>query len=134
MMLGGAGAVSVSISAATRVVLRSVFCVLLAGGPLAALAQTPDPERGRSLYEGRCVGCHEKSVHQRDSRIAKDFAQVRAAVVGWDREMGALWRAEEVDAVTRYLNDRYYRYPCPSVVCRSDRAQMRTVMVRPRQH
>jgi len=119
-----------SISALAWAVFRAVFCALLVGGPVAALAQSPELERGRALYEARCDGCHEKSVHQRDSRLAKDFSQVRAAVARWDRETGSLWRPDEVEAVTRYLNDRYYNYPCPSILCRSDRAQMRTAMVR----
>ena len=134
MALGGSVRVSMCISAATRVVLSAVFCALLAGLPLAALAQSLELERGRALYEARCDSCHEKSVHQRDARLAKDFAQVRAAVARWDRETGALWRSDEVDAVARYLNDRYYRYPCPSTVCRSDRAQMRTASVHPPRH
>jgi hypothetical protein len=119
-----------SISAVVRAVLGAGLCALLVGAPVAALAQGPELERGRALYEARCDGCHEKSVHQRDSRLAKDFAQVRAAVARWDRETGSIWRPDEVDAVARYLNDRYYRFPCPSSLCRSDRAQMRTAMVR----
>jgi hypothetical protein len=60
-------------------------------------------------------------VHARTVRSAKSFAQVRAWVVNWDRQTGALWRDDEIDAVTRYLNERYYRFPCPAQVCGTDR-------------
>ena len=97
-------------------------------GPILAAtpapAQSPELARGRALDEVRCDQCHDRSVHQRSSRKAKSFAQVRASVVRWDRQQGgALWRDDEVDLVTRYLNDRYYKFPCPASVCGSDRAQ-----------
>lgn len=123
-----------SASVRARTVLRalSLWPLLLAvlAAPLAASAQSPEVERGRALYEARCQGCHETSVHRRESRAARDFAQLRAAVVRWDREIGALWRPEEIDAVTAFLNERYYRYPCPSTVCSAARAVQRTGMVR----
>ena len=96
-----------------------------AGQPAGAgaVAQAADPARGRVLYEARCGACHDRSVHNRAARSAKTFAEVRANVARWDRELGALWRADEIDAVARYLNDTYYRYPCPQAVCGAERAQ-----------
>lgn len=93
---------------------------LLACG-MPATAAPPDAARGRALYETRCGGCHERSVHARSVRSAKSFAEVRAWVANWDRQTGGLWRDDEIDAVTRYLNDRYYRFPCPDEVCGTDR-------------
>jgi mono/diheme cytochrome c family protein len=83
----------------------------------AAMAQ-PAIERGRALYETRCIACHEKSVHQRESRKAQDFATLRREVERWSTSIGGEWRAEELDAVAEFLNDRYYRFPCPPAVCR----------------
>jgi mono/diheme cytochrome c family protein len=83
----------------------------------AAMAQ-PAIERGRALYETRCIACHEKSVHQRESRKAQDFATLRREVERWSTNIGGEWRAEELDAVAVFLNDRYYRFTCPPAVCR----------------
>lgn len=94
------------------------------GTPAFAPAAQADA-RGRALYEERCGGCHDRSVHQRSARSATDFAGVRAAVVRWDREIGALWRGDEIDAVTRYLNERYYQYPCSGPACPAPRADGR---------
>lgn len=94
-----------------------------AAGVPARAAQADD--RGRALYEARCGGCHDRSVHQRSARSATDFAAVRAAVVRWDRETGALWRGDEIDAVARYLNERYYRFPCQGPACPAPRADNR---------
>ncbi len=102
--------------------LAVLSAVTWAAAP-GAFAQSPEIARGQALYDARCGLCHDKSVHQRTPRSAKTFAEIRGFVVRWDRELGALWRADELDAVTRYLNDRYYRYSCPASVCGSERAQ-----------
>lgn len=100
--------------------------ILFAGAVLsaavpAALAQT-DLARGQVLYEARCADCHDRSVHGRPVRSAASFEEVRALVVHWQREVGAGWQPDEVDAVTHYLNERYYRFPCPTTVCGVPRA------------
>lgn len=86
-----------------------------------AAAAPPDAVPGRALYETRCGSCHDRSVHTRAARTAKSFAQLRARVANWDRQTGGLWRDEEIDSVVRYLNERYYHFPCPAQVCRTDR-------------
>lgn len=77
-----------------------------------------DFRRGRAIYETRCMGCHGTSVHNRDARRATDFAGVRAAVARFAREAGGVWEPDEIDDVAAYLNQRYYRYPCPPEVCK----------------
>ncbi len=96
---------------------RGAIAVGLALAASATVAQ-PALERGRALYETRCIACHEKSVHQRASRRADGFAALRAEVARWSATIGGEWKAEEIDAVSVYLNDRYYRFPCPPSVCR----------------
>jgi len=97
-------------------------CAVLAAatmwvGVAPSAVAAADAARGRALYETRCGGCHDRSVHARAAKAAKSFDEVRGYVVSWDRQIGRLWRDDEIDAVTRYLNERYYRYPCPAPVC-----------------
>jgi mono/diheme cytochrome c family protein len=66
-----------------------------------------DLARGKMLYEARCVGCHDKSVHNRTARKAMNVEAIRAQVVRWDAAMGGAWREPEVDDVTTYLNELY---------------------------
>jgi hypothetical protein len=94
---------------------------LLALAALIALllpAAGAQPERGRALYELRCTGCHSESVHARVKRVATDFDAVRGWVKRWDRDLKLGWSAEEIEDVTVYLNDTYYRHPCPPSVCK----------------
>jgi hypothetical protein len=102
-----------------RGVALAAVMVLAGGAPAGVTAA--DAAHGRALYEARCGGCHDRSVHARTVRAARSFDEVRGYVVNWDRQIGRLWRDEEVDAVTRYLNERYYRYPCPPAVCTTER-------------
>ena len=100
-----------------RILLASA--ALSAGPAFSAPDGTPDePGRGRALYEMRCLGCHDQSVHGRKNRTASDFGAVRAWVARWNETLSAGWSEEEIDDVARYLNGTYYRYPCPPSVCK----------------
>ena len=77
-----------------------------------------DADRGRALYESRCTECHSESVHGRAKRVAADFADVRRWVSRWSDNLGLRWGEGEIDDVSVYLNDTYYRYPCPREVCK----------------
>ena len=83
-------------------------CALLAGSAAAA-----DAERGRGLYEQRCTACHAQSVHSRAHRVAADYGEVRGWVQRWNDTLGLAWQSEDIDDVTAFLNETYYRYPVP---------------------
>lgn len=89
----------------------------------ATNAVSADATRGRALYEARCDGCHSTSVHQRAARKAGDFAGIRLQVERWDGQLGRAWRREEIDDVVVYLNERFYKYPCPASLCRAGAAR-----------
>lgn len=99
--------------------LAGATALLACGG--GARAQDDDG-RGRALYEVRCTGCHEHSVHQRGTRTAGTFDEVRGHVARWAQTVRAQWRDDEIDAVTRYLNERYYRHPCAQCGTRTMRS------------
>ncbi len=91
---------------------------------LSAAEAAADAERGKTLYETRCGACHATSVHQRNARKARSFDGLRAQVLRWSSETGGSWSAEEIDAATLYLNQRYYRFPCPQSVCKANQASL----------
>ncbi|MFA5913521.1 MAG: cytochrome C [Burkholderiales bacterium] len=105
-------------------IIAAAFASLLAGAAVPSAAQAADAERGKVLYETRCNACHESSVHNRSARKAKSFASLRAQVLRWSEQVGGSWNAEEIDAVTLYLNQRYYRFPCPQSLCKADQAAL----------
>lgn len=94
---------------------------MLACGLVALLAvpvaRAADAERGRALYEMRCLACHSESVHGRAKRVATDFEDVRAWVRRWNEHLGLRWTSDEIDDVAVHVNSTYYRYKCPPQVC-----------------
>jgi hypothetical protein len=102
----------------------SFLCLLIVGVALVAPVGSADFERGKLLYEARCVGCHDKSVHNRDARKALTIEGIQAQVRRWDAFTGGAWREDEVNDVTFYLNELFYRYPCPPAVCPDKKATL----------
>lgn len=88
----------------------------------APIVSADETLRGRALYETRCDACHDKSVHNRAARKSRNLYQVRQWVARWNAELGGAWTDEEIDAVTRYLNQRFYKFPCPALICKGDKA------------
>jgi len=93
----------------------------LAPGLSAAWAEG-GAERGKLLYETRCGACHKTSVHSRSARKATSFIALRAQVQRWSAEAGGKWTAGDIDAMTLYLNQRFYHFPCPQGMCKGNKA------------
>jgi len=88
------------------------WAALFAIAAAAAQAQAPTATaRGELLYSTHCQACHTTQVHWRDKRLATDWAGLAAQVERWQANARLGWSAEDVDAVARYLNARYYRFP-----------------------
>jgi mono/diheme cytochrome c family protein len=101
--------------------LRFPLIALAAAVPLLGAvwqADAADRDRGMVLYEARCVACHTTSVHNRENRKAKSYAEVREWVTRWSNFLGSDWGPAEIEDVSRYVNDRFYSFPCPVEVCR----------------
>jgi mono/diheme cytochrome c family protein len=91
------------------------FCsalVMVAAGVVQAQAPPPD-SRGELLYRTYCIGCHTTQVHWRGKALASDWAGLVAQVERWQRNAKLGWSGADVDAVARYLNAAYYRFPSP---------------------
>ena len=83
-----------------RVVAVAVVQAALSLAAPGAVAQSQETARGRALYEMRCGLCHDRSVHQRNPRAARSFAEIRSFVVRWDRDPTGLAVGVYVDTVT----------------------------------
>ena len=67
--------------------------------------------RGELLYSTHCIACHTTQVHWRDQRLATDWQSLAHQVDRWQGNAHLQWNAEDIAAVTHYLNDLYYRFP-----------------------
>ena len=94
--------------------LHSRLCTLLmiavSFGGYSGMSCAADAARGKLLYETSCNECHTKSVSERTNRTAKSVSDIRKWVIRWESYKGCHWSDEEVEDVTKYLNDRFYKY------------------------
>lgn len=91
-----------------------VICAWMLAAPLAnGQAASLNESRGEMLYQNHCIACHTTQVHWRDQRLAKDWPSLRAQVRRWERNTGLTWNDEDIEIVSHYLNQRYYRFPDP---------------------
>ena len=88
------------------------WTALLAVVAVVAHAQMPPAAaRGELLYTTHCQTCHTTQVHWRERRLATDYTSLADQVERWQTNAGLGWSREDVDAVSRYLNAQFYRFP-----------------------
>jgi hypothetical protein len=87
--------------------IAPALVLALAAG--ATHAQTAN--RGQLLYSTHCVECHTSQMHWRAQRLARDWDSLREQVTRWQGTARLQWSADDIDAVTRHLNDTVYRFP-----------------------
>ena len=95
----------------------------LAAGEVLA---TADMQRGRLLYETHCVACHTTQAHWRDKHIVRSWADLLYQVARMQKNAGQDWSSSEIGDVAAYLNEQFYKMPCPTQGCEGPQANART--------
>ena len=65
---------------------------------------------GKALHDTNCISCHDSGVYSRDDRKISDFPKLLAQVKRCDANLGSQFFDEEIEQVTDYLNQAYYKY------------------------
>jgi mono/diheme cytochrome c family protein len=86
--------------------------VLLAIATGAAAQDSGD--RGALLYDTHCGACHTTEAHWRDKHVVKNWQQLVDQVEIWQANTALNWSGSDIEAVSVYLNRRYYRFPPPA--------------------
>jgi hypothetical protein len=76
-----------------------------------------DAARGRLTHDKRCLYCHNESIYRRDPRLVNSCDQLSKQVDIWQSNLGLNWREVDIEDVTLYLNDTFYRFECPARHC-----------------
>ena len=95
----------------------SLFAValLLLSGLVGRVDAAPPASRGELLYTTHCIACHSTQMHWRDQRRATDLDSLREQVGLWQGRALLSWSEDDIAEVTRYLNERIYRFGRTSV-------------------
>lgn len=75
--------------------------------PVASATAEVDADK---LHAARCTGCHTTSVYTRPDRRVQSLEALSAQISTCGHGSGQPLGAEERIAITRYLNERYYRF------------------------
>ena len=65
---------------------------------------------GGELHEKSCVRCHDDKVYKRKDRKIKSYQKLEHQVNRCNGPAKANWNNDQINAVTDYLNDRYYKF------------------------
>ena len=87
-----------------------------------------DVQRGRLLYETHCVACHTTQAHWRDKHIVKSWADLLYQVARMQKNAGQEWSSVEIGDVAAYLNELFYKMPCPAQGCEGPEASTDELM------
>ena len=93
----------------------SMLARLSLAGAMLAMVSVPSPaadlDRGRSLHDTHCVLCHSPSVYTREDRIANNYVEILQQVQRWQDNTKLRWSPYDIDGVTEFLAERYYKVP-----------------------
>jgi mono/diheme cytochrome c family protein len=88
-------------------------CSVLVGA-LALATPARAQSRGELLYSTHCIACHTTQMHWRDKKQATDWNSLKAEVRLWQSAAKLAWSEDDIVAVTRHLNDTFYRFASPT--------------------
>lgn len=87
------------------------FGIVALAGTMASTPAAHAQSRGELLYSTHCITCHTTAVHWRDKKLATTLSSLNFQVRRWQDISGLGWSESDIQDVTRYLNERIYRYP-----------------------
>lgn len=74
-------------------------------------------DKGQILYESHCIECHSRMtggdgnvLYKRDDKIVSSKITLTERVNFCAESVSAQWSQSDVDAVTNYLNEKYYKF------------------------
>lgn len=80
--------------------------------PLASeQAVTNDVHPGKAIHDANCISCHDSGVYTRADRKMTDLTMLAGQVRRCDANLGTKLFDEDLDKVTAFLNETYYKFP-----------------------
>jgi len=91
-----------------RVLTVLAYGLLAATGATRSLAA--DDSRARTLHDKHCFACHGTEMYTGKKRKVESFPALESQVRRCETVVEGRWSNEEISAVTRYLNNRFYHF------------------------
>ena len=102
----------------SAVVIVACSLAFLANGAQAALFAKGNAEIGSKLHAKTCASCHNsmmpdgkgEELYSEDFRKMTDAGKLKTMVQFCATRTNSGWFDEEIEHVSRYLNDNYYKF------------------------
>ena len=91
------------------IMMRNLVLLATSLTVLALPMTARSEDRGRMLYENHCVACHESTVHIREARKVKSYADLERYANHFAKLAGVEWSDAEKILVIEYLNRTHYK-------------------------
>lgn len=88
----------------------TLLSLLSAAALLSTAAGAADLAKGKALHDSVCKTCHQSDYYTRKDRIIHSAEALKKQVHGCQVGAGEEWSAEQIEDVTAYLNDTYYKF------------------------
>jgi len=89
---------------------QTVTLVLLALSAASGHAHAADLAHGKQLQQASCTSCHGDEMYTRDNRKVTTLDALDKQVRRCELTLGLKWFDEDIEAVTGYLNDSFYKF------------------------
>lgn len=76
----------------------------------AAQADAADTAHGQALVQQHCMACHDNGVYTRPNRRVTSLDGLQKQVRRCELSLGLKWFDEDINAVTGYLNESFYKF------------------------
>lgn len=89
-----------------KLVLINLITLLLFNTSVQAV----DIENGKALHDANCLRCHDETNYTRANRIVNSYEELRERISLCELSAEMAWFDEEINDVTAYLNNAFYRF------------------------
>ena len=108
----------ISKSRGSRGLVRTVLGLAIVCAVFALQGNFAAASEGAKLHQKQCASCHNgmfpggqgEMIYAPDFRKISDFKQLRQRVETCANRTNAAWFDEEIDAVSLWLNQSFYRF------------------------
>ena len=76
----------------------------------SSMSQAADVKNGQALHDENCMKCHDTGVYTREDRKMSSAGGLRNQVQRCEQTLDLKWFEDDIDDVTGYLNQQYYRF------------------------
>lgn len=87
-----------------------ILCLALAVSALLPPVEAADADNAQKLYDQNCISCHGPEIYTREDRKVTSLPGLQRQVQRCELALGLKWFDEDINDMTRFLNERYYRF------------------------